>query len=123
MKILFFMTKLLMNCYDSKRLNYVFYCKRVYLVPIFVPFIMDFSEMDLSKGGYLLFDKPYGFTSFDAVGRVRWALRKKYWHKFKVGHAGTLDPLATGLLIICWGFYTKKIDEFQNLEKEYEGVL
>lgn len=86
---------------------------------------MDFKEMetDFSKGGYLLFDKPYGFTSFDAVGRVRWALRKKYGHKFKVGHAGTLDPLATGLLIICWGGYTKKINEFQDMEKEYEGVF
>ena len=84
---------------------------------------MDFNEMDFSKGGYLLFDKPYGWTSFDAVGRVRWALRKKYGHKFKVGHAGTLDPLATGLLIICSGFYTKKINEFQDMEKEYEGIF
>ena len=79
--------------------------------------------MDFSKGGYLLFDKPYRWTSFDAVGRIRWALRKKYGHKFKVGHAGTLDPLATGLLIICFGFYTKKINEYQDLEKEYEGVF
>ena len=79
--------------------------------------------MDFSKGGYLLFDKPYRWTSFDAVGRIRWALRKKYGHKFKVGHAGTLDPLATGLLIICFGFYTKKINEFQDLEKEYEGIF
>lgn len=90
---------------------------------IFVLFIMDFNEMDFSKGGYLLFDKPYRWTSFDAVGRVRWALRKKYGHKFKVGHAGTLDPLATGLLIICFGFYTKKIYEFQDMEKEYSGVF
>lgn len=92
-------------------------------MPIFVPFMMDFNDMDFSKGGYLLFDKPYGWTSFDAVGRVRWALRKKFGHKFKVGHAGTLDPLATGLLIICLGFYTKKIVEFQDMEKEYEGVF
>ncbi|HTB30842.1 MAG TPA: tRNA pseudouridine(55) synthase TruB [Bacteroidia bacterium] len=84
---------------------------------------MDSTEMDFSKGGYLLFDKPYKWTSFDAVGRIRWALRKKYGHKFKVGHAGTLDPLATGLLIICFGFYTKKINEYQDLEKEYEGVF
>jgi tRNA pseudouridine55 synthase len=81
------------------------------------------DEMDFSKGGYLLFDKPYKWTSFDAVGRIRWALRKKYGHKFKVGHAGTLDPLATGLLIVCSGFYTKRINEFQDLEKEYEGVF
>ena len=84
---------------------------------------MDFKEMDFSIGGYLLFDKPYDWTSFDVVARVRWALRKKYGHKFKVGHAGTLDPLATGLLILCWGPYTKRIDEFQGLEKEYEGVF
>jgi len=84
---------------------------------------MDFKEMDLSIGGYLLFDKPYNWTSFDVVARVRWVLRKKYGHKFKVGHAGTLDPLASGLLIICWGPYTKRIDEFQGLEKEYEGVF
>jgi tRNA pseudouridine55 synthase len=84
---------------------------------------METNELDFSKGGYLLFDKPYRWTSFDAVGRIRWALRKKYGHKFKVGHAGTLDPLATGLLIICFGFYTKKINEYQDLEKEYEGVF
>jgi tRNA pseudouridine55 synthase len=88
-----------------------------------VAFIMDLGEMDFSKGGYLLFDKPYKWTSFDAVSKVRWALRKKYGHKFKVGHAGTLDPLATGLLIMCTGFYTKKIVEFQDMEKEYTGVF
>ena len=79
--------------------------------------------MDLSVGGYLLVDKPYNWTSFDVVGRVRWALRKKYGHKFKVGHAGTLDPLATVLLIICSGPFTKKIFEYQDLEKEYTGVF
>lgn len=92
-------------------------------MPIFAPFMMDTKEIDFSKEGYLLFDKPYEWTSFDAVGRVRWVLRKKYGHKFKVGHAGTLDPLATGLLIICWGGYTKKINEFQDMEKEYQGVF
>lgn len=92
-------------------------------MPIFALFIMDFKEIDFSEGGYLLFDKPYKWTSFNAVARVRWALRKKYGHKFKVGHAGTLDPLATGLLIICAGPFTKKIAEFQNMEKEYEGVF
>ncbi len=81
------------------------------------------TKMDLSVGGYLLIDKPYQWTSFDVVGRVRWALRKKYGHKFKVGHAGTLDPLATGLLILCSGTFTKKIFEFQDMEKEYEGVF
>lgn len=85
--------------------------------------MMDFNSMDFSKEGYLLFDKPYEWTSFDVVARVRWILRKKFGHKFKVGHAGTLDPLATGLLIICWGAYTKRINEFRDLEKEYEGVF
>jgi tRNA pseudouridine55 synthase len=81
------------------------------------------TKQDLNIGGYLLIDKPYEWTSFDAVGRVRWALRKKYGHKFKVGHAGTLDPLATGLLILCVGTFTKKIFEFQDMEKEYTGVF
>jgi tRNA pseudouridine55 synthase len=85
--------------------------------------MIDFNEIDFSKGGYLLFDKPYDWTSFDAVARVRWVLRKKYGHKFKVGHAGTLDPLATGLLIICWGTYTKRLNEYQDMEKGYEGVF
>jgi tRNA pseudouridine55 synthase len=83
----------------------------------------ELQKQDLSIGGYLLIDKPYRWTSFDVVGRVRWALRKKYGHKFKVGHAGTLDPLATGLLILCSGTFTKKIFEFQDMEKEYEGVF
>jgi len=84
---------------------------------------MNLNDLDLSIGGYLLFDKPYRWTSFDVVNRVRQALRRKYGHKFKVGHAGTLDPLATGLLIICSGTFTKKINEFQDMEKEYEGVF
>ncbi len=79
--------------------------------------------MDFTKGGYLLVDKPYRWTSFDMVSKVRRVLRSKYGHKFKVGHAGTLDPLATGLLIICTGSFTKKINEFQGMEKEYEGVF
>jgi len=84
---------------------------------------MDLPKQDFNIGGYLLFDKPLHWTSFDAVSRVRTALRRKYGHKFKVGHAGTLDPLATGLLILCVGTYTKKINEFQDLEKEYTGVF
>lgn len=91
---------------------------------IFVPFMsMNLNDLDLSLGGYMLLDKPYRWTSFDVVSRVRQALRRKYGHKFKVGHAGTLDPLATGLLIICSGTFTKKINEYQDMEKEYEGVF
>lgn len=81
------------------------------------------TETELTEEGVLLINKPLGWTSFDAVAKVRNSIRKKYGKKVKVGHAGTLDPLATGLLIICTGKYTKRINEFQNLEKEYEGIL
>lgn len=76
--------------------------------------------MDFAKGEVLLVDKPLRWTSFDVVNKLRNALKKKYG-KIKVGHAGTLDPLATGLLIICTGKFTKRIDEFQAQEKEYTG--
>lgn len=72
--------------------------------------------------GILLIDKPYGWTSFQAVKKVRYLLQKKLnVKKLKVGHAGTLDPLATGLLIICYGKETKNIQQYQSLEKEYSG--
>jgi tRNA pseudouridine55 synthase len=66
----------------------------------------------------ILMDKPLKWTSFDVVNKVRWAGKYK-----KVGHAGTLDPLATGLLILCTGKMTKQIDTFQAQEKEYTGTL
>lgn len=66
----------------------------------------------------LLINKPLRWTSFDVVNKLRYSLKIK-----KIGHAGTLDPLATGLLIICTGKLTKKIDEFMGLEKEYTGTL
>ncbi len=69
-----------------------------------------------SDGSVLLLNKPIGWTSFDVVNKLRYILKTK-----KIGHAGTLDPLATGLLIICTGKMTKRIDEFQGLEKEYTG--
>lgn len=69
-------------------------------------------------GTVYLIDKPYTWTSFDVVKKVRNALKIK-----KVGHAGTLDPLATGLLIVCAGKMTKQIDRFQSQEKEYEGTF
>ena len=68
----------------------------------------------------LLINKPLTWTSFDVVGKIRNTLKPL---KLKVGHAGTLDPLATGLLIICTGKLTKKIDEFQAQEKEYTGTF
>jgi tRNA pseudouridine55 synthase len=72
--------------------------------------------MDFEKGVILLLDKPLTWTSFDVVRKVRNILRIK-----KIGHAGTLDPLATGLLILCTGKFTKKIEEIQAQEKEYTG--
>lgn len=75
-------------------------------------------ETDFEAGAVLLFDKPLRWTSFDLVKKVRGITRVK-----KVGHAGTLDPLATGLLIICTGKKTKEIDTFQAQIKEYTGTF
>ena len=71
----------------------------------------------------LLFDKPYKCTSFDIVGKVRHIVQRQAGHKVKVGHAGTLDPLATGLLIVCVGKMTKQIDTLQAQVKEYTGTF
>ncbi len=76
------------------------------------------------EGQVLLIDKPYGWTSFQVVNKLKWKIRHSYkLSKLKIGHAGTLDPLATGLLIICTGKFTKRIDEFQAQEKEYTGTF
>lgn len=76
------------------------------------------------QGEVLLIDKPLGWTSFDVVGKIRALLKYKVGlKKLKVGHAGTLDPLASGLLILCTGKYTKRIDEFQAQVKEYTGTF
>lgn len=80
--------------------------------------------MDFIKGEVLYFDKPYTWTSFNLVAKVRWTLCKKLGvKKLKVGHAGTLDPLATGLLTVCTGKATKRIDELQAHTKEYVATL
>lgn len=82
------------------------------------------SEHDFLAGEFILVDKPLTWTSFDVVNKIRYLLKKKTGVKrIKVGHAGTLDPLATGLLIICTGKFTKRIQEFQDLEKEYTGTF
>ncbi len=82
------------------------------------------KPFNFPEGEVLLIEKPYEWTSFDAVNFIRSFLRKIYgWKKLKVGHAGTLDPLATGLLIICTGKFTKKIDDFQGLDKIYVGSM
>lgn len=79
---------------------------------------------DYTSGQVLLIDKPLHWTSFQVVNKLRWAIRKAYHiKKIKVGHAGTLDPLATGLLVICTGKMTKQIESFQTQTKEYIGTI
>lgn len=79
---------------------------------------------EFAEGSTILVDKPYEWTSFDVVNKLRWHLKKKLGvKKIKVGHAGTLDPLATGLLIICIGKHTKRIEELMSGEKTYTGTF
>jgi tRNA pseudouridine55 synthase len=84
----------------------------------------DLSQVDFLAGATLLIDKPLTWTSFDVVNKVRYSL-KKYLDikKIKVGHAGTLDPLADGLLILCTGKHTKTIESLQGKNKTYEGKM
>jgi tRNA pseudouridine55 synthase len=83
------------------------------------------TKEDFLQGQILLIDKPLEWSSFQAVNALKWAIRKKFAlnKKFKIGHAGTLDPLATGLLLICTGKFTKKIPELQGQPKEYTGIF
>lgn len=82
------------------------------------------TAAEFLQGKVLLIDKPFEWTSFQAVNKIRWHIKKQFGlKKIKVGHAGTLDPLATGLLIICTGKMTKQINEFQAQEKEYTGTF
>ena len=76
---------------------------------------------DYQNGQIILIDKPLTWSSFQAVNKLKYALinKKGLPKKFKIGHAGTLDPLATGLLIICTGKFTKRISELQGQAKEY----
>lgn len=81
-------------------------------------------SMNFVEGEILVIDKPYRWTSFDAVKRIRGEIQRALQlKKFKVGHAGTLDPLATGILIVCTGGATKKIDQLQAEEKEYIATM
>jgi tRNA pseudouridine55 synthase len=83
-----------------------------------------YTPEEFTEGKVLLIDKPLTWSSFQAVNKVKWALKKHLGlKKLKVGHAGTLDPLATGLLIICTGKFTKRISELQGMEKEYTGTF
>ena len=82
------------------------------------------TEEDYKNGQVLLIDKPLNWTSFQVVNKLRWEIRQRFnIKKIKVGHAGTLDPLATGLLIICTGKQTKQIDTYQGQVKEYTGTF
>jgi tRNA pseudouridine55 synthase len=85
---------------------------------------MDYNKNSFIEGKMLLINKPVGWTSFQIVNKVRWLIKSQYdLKKIKVGHAGTLDPLAEGLLILCTGKWTKKIDEFQGQDKVYSGIF
>ena len=78
----------------------------------------------LIEGTIILIDKPLHWSSFQAVNKLKWAIMKKYrLKKFKIGHAGTLDPLATGLLILCTGKHTKQIPQIQDAPKIYTGTI
>ncbi|MBL0069541.1 MAG: tRNA pseudouridine(55) synthase TruB [Chitinophagaceae bacterium] len=79
---------------------------------------VNYTKDDFEQGQVLLINKPLEWTSFDVVQKLRYIIRIK-----KIGHAGTLDPLATGLLIICTGKFTKRINEFMAQEKEYTGTF
>ena len=79
------------------------------------------KNFNFEEGELLLMDKPLHWSSFDVVNKVRNLIKNKLQKKIKVGHAGTLDPLATGLLILCTGKFTKKLQDLQGLEKEYKG--
>lgn len=82
------------------------------------------SPFPFTEGCLLLVDKPKGWTSFDVVNKVRWAIRKHLGiKKIKVGHAGTLDPMATGMLNICTGKWTKRLQELQGMDKTYTGTI
>ncbi len=94
-------------------------------------FIPHIKNINLTDGDIFLVDKPYKVTSFEVVNKLKIAIRKTFPEKtgdeprrtIKVGHAGTLDPLATGLLIVCTGKKTKTIEQIQSLEKEYTGTF
>lgn len=79
---------------------------------------MNYTKQEFEEGQVLLIDKPMEWTSFDVVQKLRNIIRIK-----KIGHAGTLDPLATGLLIVCTGKFTKRINEYMAQEKEYTGTF
>ncbi len=84
---------------------------------------MFMKDDEATYNQVLLINKPANWTSFDVVNKLRYTISKKIGKRIKVGHAGTLDPLATGLLIICTGKNTKRIDEYTGMDKEYTGIF
>ena len=84
---------------------------------------MNKAHFHFIEGELLLINKPLHWTSFQVVNKLRGIINRSVNNRVKVGHAGTLDPLATGLLIICTGKMTKKIDEYQAQQKEYTGIF
>lgn len=85
---------------------------------------LSYTKEAFLEGQLLLINKPLHWTSFQLVNKVRWAIRKTYGiKKIKVGHAGTLDPLATGLMLICTGKMTKQMEQFMGMDKTYTGTL
>ena len=85
---------------------------------------MSAMKEQFLNGEIILIDKPLDWTSFQVVNKIRWLIRSTFGiKKIKVGHAGTLDPLASGLLILCTGKMTKSIEQFMGQEKEYTGTF
>jgi tRNA pseudouridine55 synthase len=84
--------------------------------------MMTYPDYHFTEGEIILIDKPSDWTSFDVVNKIKFALKKNYG-TVKIGHAGTLDPKATGLLILCTGKKTKDIQQIQDAEKEYTGTF
>lgn len=100
----------------------ILYCSRTFIDNFCLKVIKKCS--DFEEGEVLLLDKPLYWTSFDLVNKVKLAIRHHCGlKKLKVGHAGTLDPLATGLMIVCTGRATKRIEEFRDLDKTYTAVI
>lgn len=84
----------------------------------------EYRVFNLAEGETIAVNKPYQWTSFDVVNKIRLTAKKEMGiPRVRIGHAGTLDPLATGLLILCTGKHTKLIESFQDLEKEYSGTI
>lgn len=89
-----------------------------------LPILQSLESGELVSGALLLVDKPKDWTSFDAVNKIKNLVRRKYdLKKFKIGHSGTLDPMATGLLVVCTGSWTKQLHHLQGLDKIYIGEI